>query len=802
MPAHGRVTMTSLPSADKHWVSGAWLMLGAWLCAALALSLTHIRDADFWWQLELGRTIVSSRQVPTTELWMHTREGFPTFSLSSGYACVLYEVHQLFGDAGIVALKSLVITGTLLAIARFCVLACGMKAGTIAAQASVAGVLPLVVLASSPRFVARPEIVAMALLVSIALVLDRAWRRPGPVALVCPALIAIFVNVHSLFSLGVVLVGVATLAAVAGPGGVIASRFHLGSSSEKAGVADQRCRTRGAWLVATLALSLLATLASPFTWRVWEVPLRRLTAVLGEYSTFGTVVIVMGVGVGGAAMIAAYVLAPRAGRAWRLFPAAVRRRLTRSAIIAAGIFVVVAGSFILLSVAHTSHGAADVALHAQLAERRLITELAPAWTLPANLVSTWAFVVLVAAWLASVIVAVRRLPFMWVIFGAIGIVMGLLAQRAIMLAAVFAMPTVCCGAAAVWERLLSAPQRGRLINALVLAGALAGVATVALGVSSRFWSWQDNPTKFGFGIDPDANYSAHAAIIRLGAEHSTIPARVFNSELSGSFLMSRGLKVFIDSRAVGGILPEFAAALNDPQELATLVPKYKCTAAVIDLIDSPMLRWFHKRQGWRLVMLDQRAAVFVRAGFAENLPTLKLDEPAAAATWFESVRPSLPAVARLPSVLDAPELPWARTRLARTAASFGASEPALRLLEDAQVLAPWQFRDWALLGTLYRKLGDDERADQALRAGAEKLKDPSAMLLLAARCVEQNDAAKATTWAERAFLIERSRAACELGLAAAEASNNTAAVRVWTDRLNAFGTPSAPPSEYGAGQSR
>ena len=206
-------------------------------------------------------------------------------------------------------------------------------------------------------------------------------------------------------------------------------------------------------------------------------------------------------------------------------------------------------------------------------------------------------------------------------------------------------------------------------------------------ITDRFAVRQGDSARFGIGID-DRSIPRAAADLLLRIKQKP---RIFNTDRVGSYLLARGLKVFIDSRAVGNILPEYLAILEHPERFALAVREYKLNAAVIDIDNRSIAAMFVRDPEWRLVHFDAQALVFFKKPFGPLIPTI---DPCA---LLASLRADLPPVEQQPRFWQRAQYAGTRIAAARILSDMAAPVPALALLEDALRLDPRRFTDWSLL---------------------------------------------------------------------------------------------------------
>ena len=237
------------------------LDVAALVAAALLLVAASVRGlwaADAGWQRAAGDWI-AAHGPPRTDPFSWAGPPRPWIELRWLWLVAFAKTVDVFGPAGAILGKTAAL------LATFSLAAASL--GPRARSAALAPVVVLAVLASSQRFFVRPEIVTF-LLLAIHLFLLERDRRVGDRALfVLPALQVLWVNSHTLFVLGPVLV-VLYAATSALPG-------------DERGVAKgvRRARARRAALVA--AMELAACLVNPWGLDGALFPIRLLGEIRG-----------------------------------------------------------------------------------------------------------------------------------------------------------------------------------------------------------------------------------------------------------------------------------------------------------------------------------------------------------------------------------------------------------------------------------------------------------------------------------------------------------------------------------------
>ena len=186
----------------------------------------------------------------------YTAAGEPWIEMRWLFCLLQYLTMEGLGPAALLLLKWLAVVvgfGTVvLAVVRRRTLVCtGL-------------VLGLALLASSQRFLVRPELVSFALFGSFVFIVDRWRRRGGRTIWLLPLLQVVWVNTHPLFIFGPLVAGLLLI--------VVASGAPVSGGSS---AAPARGRTSTA--VAVFGATALACLANPYGVKGLLIPLHQIT---------------------------------------------------------------------------------------------------------------------------------------------------------------------------------------------------------------------------------------------------------------------------------------------------------------------------------------------------------------------------------------------------------------------------------------------------------------------------------------------------------------------------------------------
>jgi hypothetical protein len=225
------------------------LVLAALFAAPALISVRAacVSDLDIWWHLRTGEWILAHHAVPRVDPFSGPLAGSPWLAYSWLYELVAVKLFHWLGLAGIVAYSS----GMVLAItvALYHMVRRVQRDFSLAVLLSFAAVFCM-----GRLYTPRPWLFTILLFILELDILMRA-RRTGRLRglLWLPAIFALWANVHIQFIDGLMVLGLAwaeTLAA------------HWGLGAET--------RVRPAWMGVALLSSVLATLANPYGWRIYQ----------------------------------------------------------------------------------------------------------------------------------------------------------------------------------------------------------------------------------------------------------------------------------------------------------------------------------------------------------------------------------------------------------------------------------------------------------------------------------------------------------------------------------------------------
>jgi hypothetical protein len=248
-----------------------FLPTGAWTRALLAPALVFIATAldrnyetDFWHHLARGRAMVERGGLVDQDLFTYTVPGHAFQDTNWLTQLFYYALHSLGGLSLVQFVNSL----TLAVMMGLLVALCWRRSRSLLLSGGLGvcvfiGLLQLLII--------RPQTFSLLLFVGLYAVLELADRRRW-LLLVPPAIMALWVNLHGGFPIGLILIGCYFLAAAW-------EAWHTAPTPDPASTParsslfgslvpvwrDTRCRA----LALCLAVSVLATLANPYGWKVY-----------------------------------------------------------------------------------------------------------------------------------------------------------------------------------------------------------------------------------------------------------------------------------------------------------------------------------------------------------------------------------------------------------------------------------------------------------------------------------------------------------------------------------------------------
>jgi len=177
--------------------------------ALFVLATREISDPDFWWHLRTGQYIVETRAIPHTDPFSLTRAGHPWITHEWLAEVFLYTLYTLG------SFPLLILTFAALITLTFALVYARMPGKPYVA----AFALLVAALSTAPTWGVRPQMLTLLLASLFLYLLDRQQRL-----WLLPPLMVLWVNLHSGYALGLVIVAVYLFAAIIES---VTSRFTL-----------------------------------------------------------------------------------------------------------------------------------------------------------------------------------------------------------------------------------------------------------------------------------------------------------------------------------------------------------------------------------------------------------------------------------------------------------------------------------------------------------------------------------------------------------------------------------------------
>ena len=169
---------------------------------ALAVRQSAFIDPDLWWHLQTGQDIVASRAIPQVDIYSFTKAGSEWVTHEWLSEVLIYGIFRFAGWAGLLVVFSGLIAAAFYLTYRRCV----------GKPYIASAVILLAVLASSPLFGVRPQMITL-LLASIFITLLTQYSnggRKGRLNWMAP-LMLLWVNFHAGYALGLGLIVLYTI---------------------------------------------------------------------------------------------------------------------------------------------------------------------------------------------------------------------------------------------------------------------------------------------------------------------------------------------------------------------------------------------------------------------------------------------------------------------------------------------------------------------------------------------------------------------------------------------------------------
>ncbi len=200
-------TVENQDSAQRWRVADAFLNLQMghlWLAVPFLLviwisSILPLPTLDFWWHLKCGQIIWESHSIPTTDIFSYTAAG-KTYILQNWLGEVIfYWVYRAGGPALVIVFNTLLLLLTLAPIYYLCLRYAGST--RIGVLSACVAAIPLAFQGNI-----RPQVFSFLMFAWFYLVLREYQKRNRHLLWLLPVLMALWVNLHGAFVLGILLI--------------------------------------------------------------------------------------------------------------------------------------------------------------------------------------------------------------------------------------------------------------------------------------------------------------------------------------------------------------------------------------------------------------------------------------------------------------------------------------------------------------------------------------------------------------------------------------------------------------------
>lgn len=197
------------PVAGHRWLTAATtpLLIAVFLYSfVLFLGNRLLGDPDTFFHIAAGDWIWEHRSVPITDPFSFTMPSAPWVAHEWVAELLLAGAFNALGWVGVLALTAAAITATYFVLARFL--------GSILPVAAMLLGIASSFLLASPRFLARPHVLSMPILVAWTISLERSRMTGRPPSYFLLPLMTLWANLHGSFVIGLALLGIYGIDAV------------------------------------------------------------------------------------------------------------------------------------------------------------------------------------------------------------------------------------------------------------------------------------------------------------------------------------------------------------------------------------------------------------------------------------------------------------------------------------------------------------------------------------------------------------------------------------------------------------
>jgi tetratricopeptide (TPR) repeat protein len=681
------------PSALDRWPG--WLSLGSAALLAIFACFHRVWATDVWWQYKAGEYI-NNHGWPTVDVFSYTLTNEPWVELRWLFCLAQYWLMEHLGPT------SLIVAKTLAVIAAFALVA--LPVIRRSNRAVTGFVLSAAVMAASLRFLVRPEIVTWLFAALFVFILDRYRRGDARAIWLLPLLQIVWVNSHTLFIFGPLLIGLALFVTLLGP---LAGWVGLAAIGGFAFVDSTGLGTGGLAGLAVAGAALTGAALWRERGRLADATARRRSLVLGGVLVAGVLVCFV--------------------NPWGLDG-----------------FMVPFDQF--LQISNSIYAGA-------------LTEYQSPFFYGLRLSSVIWYEVLLLLVAVSALLNLRRMDAFWLLFCASQLYLSTVAVRNLPLFCLAAVPFVVSNLdrSSILAG-LRAPTRAVLRAGVAVLTAAVFVWYGVAFATDRFSLRQRDSNQFGTGF---AEHRYPVGAVEF-LDRNDVHGRVYATMLHAAYALAHDRHVFADPR--GDVYPnaklaEFLRVQSDPVAWVQAVQKYDIRVAVVDPRTNliPILRGIG---GWELVWFDSVAAVFIREDTLGDIDPIDTDEE------FNRVQARLRE--ELPSPRPYRELGWFERAtipnpyLALADFMYSIRRPADSLvwLDDAETASPFFDRIHHRRVALAELIQDWPAVIRHAPAALEEVPDDAQVQhVLGLAFLRQGDLANAKIWLTRAVENRPERAA-------------------------------------------
>ncbi len=227
--------------------------------------LRKLTNFDIWWHLAAGRYIIENRTIPRVDMFSFTRQGNPWIDLHWGFQILVQVIYSISGSTGLIILRILALFaafGAVISVSR-----------PMRNPLAVSAVFCLAILSANSNFLIRPIILTVMFLAFNLAILIRWQGRDTRLIYLLPVVQLLWVNIHSLFVLG--LFTIYCFSAGAFIRRVIRLPWDMADEHDPG--------PRFKQMVWVAGLSTVICLLNPFHWQGLTFPFQLFLEVSGRY---------------------------------------------------------------------------------------------------------------------------------------------------------------------------------------------------------------------------------------------------------------------------------------------------------------------------------------------------------------------------------------------------------------------------------------------------------------------------------------------------------------------------------------